>query len=324
MRRLVLALALAALLACDSIGSNLFSLGTFERSFSAAIDVVEIPSFDVEALLTPENVEALVRALHYDPDELRRAGADFADLQSVVDASVRIGAPLAARDAELREILSLVAEHLASDALSNEPKGLFVRLEVGALFEEPLDYRRLEASLTERALRTPVDLEVIYRTESIDTLLSGKAEILDLARSGWLDSLRIVEVGLRTLAADELARRAEGEGIRKLLQDPARIQGCVDETQRRMEGIERLSIALRSNAEDAAWIEILDEGLDSEDAICAWMTTLRSPELIQIISDDQGLELRVRVRTRLPAEPFLLGGYLWFDGESVTIRPGKF
>src|SRR5690606_22248638 len=101
-------------------------------------------------------------------------------------------------------------------------------------------------------------------------------------------------------------------------------QGCVDETQRRMEGVERLSIALRSNAEDAAWIEILDEGLDSEDAICAWMTTLRSPELIQIISDDQGLELRVRVRTRLPAEPFLLGGYLWFDGESVTIRPGKF
>src|SRR5690606_4548956 len=132
-RALVLACLLLA--SCESVGASFFALGTFEREFPASLDPVEIPGFDLDALLTPSNVALLAAALGYDVASLVEAGADFTDLQSVVAASEALGDPLARHDATIRALLASIATSYVNDLLTREDAGLFVEIGLGPLFE---------------------------------------------------------------------------------------------------------------------------------------------------------------------------------------------
>jgi hypothetical protein len=322
MRRL--ALALIVLGACDSVGASLFSLGTFEREFPGSLSPVEIPGFEARELLDASNVEALVEILGYDVPALVSAGANFADLQSVVEATRAIGMPIEDRDESIRALLSSIASLYVNETLNNPDKGIFVRIDLSTMFDDPLDYDRLERSIRERAHGVPVGIEVTRRMETIDEVFLSNLELVALVRSGWLASLQVTEIGLRTLMLAEELRVRSGMGLQGSLYDPERMEGCMEDRQVRIQGLEQLAIALRSLADDAEWVEILDAEIESDHPICAWRTELRSPELVDVLAEDQGLEIRIRVRTLLPREPFLLGGYLWFDSESININLSEF
>jgi hypothetical protein len=320
------ALVLASLLlaSCDSVAAGFFALGTFQREFPASLDPVQIPGFDVKDLLAPGNVEILLEALGYDVEALVQAGADLDDLQSVVVAARHLGDPLPRHDERIRSLLAAFASLYVNGLLTNPEKGIFVSIDLGALFEEPFDYGRLEASIRERAHSVPVGVQVIRRMQTIDEVFISNIELVALVRSGWLASLRVTEIGLRTLLVEEKLRVLSGMGLSGSLYDPERMEGCVEPLQERITGLERIEIAIRSLADDAEWVHILNADVDPAAPICAWGTSLRSPELIDVLAQDQGLDIRVRVRTLLPEAPFLLGGYLWFDSESVNINAGEF
>jgi hypothetical protein len=323
MRRALFVAALV-LVACDAVGAGFFTLGTFQRSFPASLEPVEIPGFDVSELLDPPTLEQLAKALGYDVDELIDAGADFARLQSVVDATRAIGVPLDDQDATLRSLLAAIVSIYVNQTLTNEARGIFVKVDLSVALADPLDYDDLEGSLLERARTRPVGVEVIRRMETIDEVFIANTELVALVRSGWLASLRIREIGLRTLYAEEHLRVLAGMGLRGSLYDPSRMEGCGEPKQARIHGLEAIQIELRSLAEGAPWVEVLDTRIESDGPICAWKMTLRSPELVDVLSQDQGLDIRVRVWAHLPAKPFPLGGYLWFDSESVNISVGEF
>lgn len=326
-----LLIPLAFLLSCGERG-GFFALGTFEKSFSLSLEPVEIPAFKIEELLSERAIRAVVAALGYSLSELERAEADFSDLESVVRASVRIGRPLEARDAEIRALLESTAETYAEVALSRPDKGLRITIDFSSLREVPIDYSRLEDSLIALYDGLRVRIHIEQQLSSIDALLANEAELLALLRSGLLESIRIEEIGVRTLTPSEKRKLEEGEDIESTLSDEVFIEDCVTPSQPRMEGLRALRtelIARRPPTEEGKGphedaLTLFESRFDVEQAFCSVYVDAPSPELIELLSSASGLAIRVEVEARLPASPLYLGGFFWIRGGTAPLGVRNF
>lgn len=311
---ILVCLAFLGALQMSCEGGGLLALGSFEKSFSIPLDPVEVPSIAMEELLDERAIRALLTALGYDLRALERASADFSSPNSVARAAARIGAPLERHDAELRALLEGAAERYAAATLSRPEAGLRITIDFSSLREAPIDYGDLEGSLD--TLRG--ELRVIIRIEqelaSLDALLADEAELRSLLRSGLLESIRVEEIGVRTLTASEKRRHEEGANLGTELRNELLIEGCVEPSQPMMEGMRALRIELRSLRQSTAPLRFADIKLEEERSFCALHVDAASPELIELFTPGEQLILRVEVEARLPELPLDLGGFLWIRG----------
>ena len=355
-RALLMTLILSsASLSCDE-GGGLLALGSFEKSFPVALDPVKVPAVSMEALLDERTIRAMLSSLGYDLAELERASADFSSPDSVARAAARIGRPLEARDAELRRLLEGAAEEFAALTLSEPDSGLHITMDFSALRDVPIDYGELERSLRALHGELRVSIHIEQELASLDALLADDAELLSLLESGLLESIRVEEIGVRTLTEGERQRLEAGEKISASLRDERLIEGCAETTQPMMEGLRGVHVKLetcppaepessqnleseepgaepageappeprplscaRSFDEDAPAFSLVDLELAGDRSFCAVHIKAPSPELIELFGADRRLVLRVEVAASLPDAPLDLGGFLWIRGGTALL-----
>lgn len=320
-------IAFVALLGSSSIsceGAGLLALGSFEKAFSIALEPVAVPTLAMDELLTEESIRAIFRALGYDLYELEQAAADFAEPNSVALAAARIGAPLEAYDAELRLLLVRAAERHAATTLSRPERGLHITIDFSTLTQAEIDYTDLQRSIERLRGELSVTIRIEQELVALDALLADEAELRSLLASGLLESLRVEEIGVRTLTSSEKRRLDAGESINAALRDELLIEGCIEPSQPMMEGMKALRIELFSLIGPAASLPFAEIQLDDERSFCAIHVDAPSPDLLELFTAGERLVLRIEVEARLPELGLDLGGFLWLRGSTAQLGVNSF
>lgn len=321
-------LALPLLLALGAAGcADLGQVAVVEARKSFRVPVegveVEVPTAGLEALVAEQEIADLLVAAGATQAELDALGVSLYELGSV-GAVIPLSPILDDLEALVVARMQAELDDGAREALDGDTMRFESDFSAWDAWE--LDFADPDRSIAEALAHYPVVLRLVIEAESLSALVGDGAaddgggdaqdqvsELEELTDLGILRGLFLQEVGLRTLAPDEIEPEGgwsdeERQAAEAALRDPARVDDCGG-ARPTLDPTLGARVTVQSLADPFVFATVGEVALDGADEVCGVTLEGQADANLQPYFDG-GLRLVIAVEGALGVEDFWLGGYL--------------
>lgn len=323
--RATVALTLLAVAAggCADLGQ--VAVVEARKSFRIPVHGVEVdvPDTGLDALVEAQEIADLLLAAGVPQTQLDALGVPLHEL-GAVDAVIPVAPILHDLEALILERVQGELDEAAREALDAEK--MTFESDFSSWEDWRLDLADPDASIDDALTHYPVILRLVIEAESLSELVGGEAdagaaadaqeavsELEELTELGVLRGLFLSEVGLRTLAADEVQPDAgwsddERRAVEDALRDPARVATC-DGDRARLDPTLGARVTVQSIEDPFVFATVGEVALEGDEDVCGVSLDGQDDANLEPYFEG-GLRLVIAVEGALGVDDFWLGGYL--------------
>jgi len=344
-RHLALTMAAVIGVAVASVGcTDLGQAGVLSarKSFRVPVEGIEVvpPAANLPGLVGDDELAAAV-ALVASPEELAALEASGTSLYDLETVSAYVPEEELRPGIEAAVILGLQRQiQEDADASIGDDGTIVFETDFAAWEAWELDFVDPDTSIEHALFTYPIVYRITVEAESLAELLGAGDEggeggsggdapdqVEDLADSDLVRRLFVRELGLRTLASDEVTPEdgwgsdEEEDAAHTALRDETRLDGCTDD-QVPLDKNLYARLVVQSLDDPFLFATLGELSLTGEPGVCGILIDTDDGKNIKPFFDG-GIRLTAELRMAMGGSSFHLGGYVWAGVEARVALPGS-